>query len=226
MKKFVSAVISVLLTATALVPAYSTAEDFIMGDANGDGKFTVADVSLFQNWIIGKDVTLNNYQAVDFCEDGVLDIFDLSMMKKELLIHNSSDEYPVKSPIVVDEFTPCTTTIEDAFRFDSSGINIEIKHQYSVPERIWTADDFRGVDNIKSVSQYSNINPTSPYPKKPYRQTVEIMLENRSAENVIKMINDIEALNLPEIKEIEVFRYGLGCEPVTPEDLDKYFQIN
>ena len=60
--------------------------DFIKGDVNADGNFTVADVVMLQKWLLCvPDVTLANWKAADLCEDGVLNVFDLCMMKKELL---------------------------------------------------------------------------------------------------------------------------------------------
>lgn len=226
-KRIITAVIATVLSAVGMMgmtvsaDAVDNSSDNVMGDVNADGKFTIADVTLFQSWIIGNDVTLNNYQAVDFCQDGILDVFDLCMMKSELLTYNSSEEYPVKNPVVIDEFTPCTATLTDFF--DTSGIHIEIKHQYSVSDRVWTIDDFKGIDNIKSISQddYNNYN-LSLFEKKTYRQIITINLEECSKENVLKMVQAIEALNLPEIKEIKVFKYGTGALPMTPEEWEEY----
>ena len=165
---------SILLTATALSPVYSSADssDNIMGDVNGDGKFTIADVTLFQSWLTGKDVTLDNYQAVDFCADGVLDIFDLCIMKKELL---------------TDNFKPCTNTINDVFV--DYVVVVTMKQQY--PKRVWTAEDFKGVENIDTI-----LDATPPAWS---RQTLYILLKDCSKENVLKMIHDIENLNIEEI---------------------------
>lgn len=226
-KRIITAVIATVLSAVGMMgmtvsaDAVDNSSDNVMGDVNADGKFTIADVTLFHSWIMGKDVTLNNGQAVDFCNDGVLDSFDLCMMKSELLTYNSSEEYPVKNPIVIDEFTPCTATLTDFF--DTSGIHIEIKHQYSVSDRVWTVDDFKGVENIKSVSQddYNNYN-IPLFDQKPYRQIVTVNLEECSKENVMKMVQDIETLNLPEIKKIFVFKYGTGALPMTREEWEEY----
>ncbi|MDE5556569.1 MAG: dockerin type I repeat-containing protein [Ruminococcus sp.] len=201
LKRTIVAVISTVLSAVGVMGMTVSADvDSIMGDVNADGRFTIADVTLFQSWIMGNDVTLNNYQAVDFCEDGILDVFDLCMMKKELLNYNSSEEYPVKNPVIIDEFAPCTDTIEDIFY--SRFFTITIKHQYSDPERVWTVDDFKGIENIKAVKQYYSSNP--------YRHILWISLSNLSQENVLKAIHDIEALNIKEIKEIQTYKvYGV-----------------
>jgi len=56
------------------------------GDVNDDGLFNITDVVTFQKWLYGStDTKLNVWLVADFCEDGVLNVFDLALMKKELL---------------------------------------------------------------------------------------------------------------------------------------------
>lgn len=56
----------------------------VRGDVNADGIFSVADVIMLQKWLLGAgDVT--DWQAGDLCGDGKLDVFDLCIMKRELL---------------------------------------------------------------------------------------------------------------------------------------------
>ena len=56
------------------------------GDVNADGTFNVADVVLLQKWLLGVPNTkLSNWRAGDFCNDNRLDVFDLCLMKRELL---------------------------------------------------------------------------------------------------------------------------------------------
>ncbi len=58
----------------------------IRGDLNGDGELTIADVVTLQDWLINSyDKELINWKAADLCEDDVLDVYDLCMMKQELL---------------------------------------------------------------------------------------------------------------------------------------------
>ena len=55
------------------------------GDVNDDGEFNVADVVLLQKWLLAvPDTHLANWKAVDFCNDNVLNVFDLCLMKQEL----------------------------------------------------------------------------------------------------------------------------------------------
>ena len=58
----------------------------VIGDVNCDGKFNIADVVLLQKWILAlPDANLSDWKAGDLCEDDRLDVFDLCMMKKELI---------------------------------------------------------------------------------------------------------------------------------------------
>lgn len=170
-------------------------EETLLGDINDDGSFNISDVVLLQKWLLGvSDVTLPNWKAADFCEDGKLNVLDLCMMKRKLVENMQSN------PEVIDEFTPCTATLEDDFM--DWKVHVIIKHQYSVSNHIWTISDFFNVDNIKNVKQYE-LNA-------PYRQMIEISLNEKSKENVLKLIHDIEALNIVEIKEIQPVFYYTG----------------
>ena len=63
-----------------------TAAGTATGDVNGDGAFNVSDVVLLQKWLLAvPDTHLENWRAANFCEDERLDVFDLCLMKRELL---------------------------------------------------------------------------------------------------------------------------------------------
>lgn len=58
----------------------------LMGDVNADGEFNVADAILLQKWLLAvPNTSLPNWKAANFCEDDRLDVFDLCLMKRELL---------------------------------------------------------------------------------------------------------------------------------------------
>ena len=60
-------------------------QPYRMGDVNNDGEFNVADVVLLQKWLLAvPDTHLADWKAVDFCNDNVLNVFDLCLMKQEL----------------------------------------------------------------------------------------------------------------------------------------------
>lgn len=59
------------------------------GDVNADGTFNIADVVLLQKWLLAvPDTKLVNWRAGNFCNDNRLDVFDLCLMKQELLKNN------------------------------------------------------------------------------------------------------------------------------------------
>lgn len=56
----------------------------VSGDVNADGKFTVADVVMLQNYLV-RGGEVNDWVVGDLCEDDILDIFDLCIMKQKLI---------------------------------------------------------------------------------------------------------------------------------------------
>lgn len=73
-------------TYTFSVKSDSVSNNNIMRDVNLDGKFGVADIVIFQKWLLAvPGVTLEKWENADFCTDGKLDVFDLCMMKKALI---------------------------------------------------------------------------------------------------------------------------------------------
>jgi len=60
-------------------------DENIKGDVNDDGSFNIADVVLFQKWLLAAPNTeLPNWKAADFCDDDRLNVFDLCLMKRAL----------------------------------------------------------------------------------------------------------------------------------------------
>ena len=58
----------------------------LKGDVNGDGEFNVADVVCLQRWLLAdKRIVLNCWKNGDMCSDNRIDVFDLCLMKGELL---------------------------------------------------------------------------------------------------------------------------------------------
>ncbi|HQM02569.1 MAG TPA: glycosyl hydrolase family 18 protein [Ruminococcus flavefaciens] len=58
---------------------------FIAGDVNADGSFNISDLVLMQKWLLAvPDAELINWKAGDLCEDEIIDVFDLCVMRKYL----------------------------------------------------------------------------------------------------------------------------------------------
>ncbi len=62
----------------------------VQGDVNADGEFNISDVVLLQKWLLAVPNTkLNNWKAADLCKDDRLDVFDLCLLKRELIDSNN-----------------------------------------------------------------------------------------------------------------------------------------
>lgn len=90
MKKIMSTLISAMCLATGSLNCVTMANaadnSSLMGDVNGDGKFNIADVVLFQKYLLGvSDTHLTNWKAADLSKDNRIDVFDLVLMKHDLI---------------------------------------------------------------------------------------------------------------------------------------------
>lgn len=73
-------------TVTTEKPTEDIVPEIVKGDANGDGKMTIADAVSLSNWIMGgSDAKLENPDAADLCKDGKIDVFDLCLLREELV---------------------------------------------------------------------------------------------------------------------------------------------
>ncbi len=77
-------VISVEYTQVQVVYEYKKDIDSVRGDVNADGTFSIADIIMLQKWLVGSG-NITDMKAGDLYEDGKINIFDLSMMKQELI---------------------------------------------------------------------------------------------------------------------------------------------
>lgn len=62
----------------------AAAETEIAADLNGDGVFSVADLTALNNWLLGGENSIVNWQAGDLNCDNRLSTFDLILMRKKL----------------------------------------------------------------------------------------------------------------------------------------------
>ena len=74
--------------------------EFVAGDVNADGQFSVTDVVLMQKWLLAvPDTKLADWKAGDLCDDDKLDVFDLCLMKRALI--QTTTQYHVAQFIFV-----------------------------------------------------------------------------------------------------------------------------
>ena len=58
----------------------------IEGDVNADGALSVIDAMLLQKWLLAvPDAKLTDWKAADLCEDNIINVLDLHLMKRMLL---------------------------------------------------------------------------------------------------------------------------------------------
>lgn len=58
----------------------------IEGDVNADGALSVIDAILLQKWLLAvPDAELTDWKATDLCEDNIINVFDLHLLKRMLL---------------------------------------------------------------------------------------------------------------------------------------------
>ena len=87
MKKMMLSLLLAAACFSSIVPGniYAASDDTVItGDVNGDSEFNIADIVLFQKWLLAApDANLTDWKAADFCTDDRLDIFDLCLMKRK-----------------------------------------------------------------------------------------------------------------------------------------------
>ena len=97
-RKLISAVIAACIAIpSGIAGTVSALEEPVKGDVNGDTSFNLADVVMYQRWLNGSG-ELKNISNADVNEDGELDIFDLSAMRKMLIECISSVPTPSYAP--------------------------------------------------------------------------------------------------------------------------------
>ena len=58
----------------------------IPGDVNADGTFNISDVVMMKKWLLAvPDVKLEDWKSGDLCDDNILNVFDLCLMKRKLI---------------------------------------------------------------------------------------------------------------------------------------------
>ena len=78
----------------------------VSGDVNGDGKFNIVDLVTFKRWLLSTpDAELTDCKAADLCSDGILDVFDLCLMRR-LLVENEPKLN--NAPVILDNYGKIT----------------------------------------------------------------------------------------------------------------------
>lgn len=122
----------------------------VKGDVNGDGKFTIADVVTFKKWLYGiSDTPLANWEAADFCEDGVLDSFDFCIMRRKIIEKYGITADESEKTGAVSSAKPA---VPNAVHTNLSVSYDEAKERFGYPIEECTRSDFLGY-KVGIVSQ-------------------------------------------------------------------------
>ena len=85
-KSFVTQTVKVTEGSTEPDPTTEPDVKPASGDVNGDGEFGVMDVIQIQKWLLGVSGSkLKDWRAAEYNKDGIIDVFDLALMKRALL---------------------------------------------------------------------------------------------------------------------------------------------
>ena len=122
----------------------------VKGDVNGDGKFTIADIVTFKKWLYGiSDTPLANWEAADFCEDGVLDSFDFCIMRRKIIEKYGITADESEKTGAVSSAKPA---VPNAVHTNLSVSYEEAKERFGYPIEECTRSDFLGY-KVGIVSQ-------------------------------------------------------------------------
>lgn len=122
----------------------------VKGDINGDGKFTIADIVTFKKWLYGiSDTSLANWEAADFCEDGVLDSFDFCIMRRKIIEKYGITADESEKTGAVSSAKPA---VPNAVHTNLSVSYDEAKERFGYPVEKCTRSDFLGY-KVGIVSQ-------------------------------------------------------------------------
>ncbi len=76
----------------------AAAAETASGDVNGNGELSIADLVLFQKWLLAvPEIHLENWKTADLCEDNRLDVFDLCLMRRALIETQLADKVTIVS---------------------------------------------------------------------------------------------------------------------------------
>ncbi len=129
--------LSLLLSVTFLtLPSFSAkAKDNlnIKGDVNLDGVFNLSDIVIFQKWLLAdENAAIDNWKNADFCDDDRLDVFDLCLMKEELIKTEQEIEFNADYDVFISGYTEEVFNSQEENRIFTARSTNELKTFLSI----------------------------------------------------------------------------------------------
>lgn len=118
------------------IPLATDAEikaDGMLGDANGDGLFTVTDIVTLQKWLLSSG-TLPKWKAADFNKDDTINVIDLCLMKTALL-KKIEENPPIEETSLTEEEILNLTDNQVKTLYEVGTLQDTI-YRYPLPENI------------------------------------------------------------------------------------------
>lgn len=118
----------------------------VRNDINSDGSFDILDIIVLQKWLLGKG-TLANWRNADYQTDGVINIYDLLLMKQELLKSLKSESSGSEQELSYSLLEQ--TCIRNGSRMQDMQEQIHLARSF---------EEFRQIIQDYELCQYENCN--------------------------------------------------------------------
>lgn len=159
----------------------SLCDPVLMGDVNNNGEIDIADLVMLEKYLLGKG-ELDEWKLADLCEDGVIDSFDLALMRKTL-INTVGYERP----------QPDDTTVNLSERFEAqSAKGAKADEEFIMAQTKFALDLMQ-----KSVSEDTN-TLISPYS---VMQALSMTANGADGETLAEMEKALGGISIDKLNE-------------------------
>lgn len=162
MKKIASFA-AVLLLLTSSTPIFYSSAAAVKGDVNSDGKLNGADLTALSDFILGAENTEIDIDSADMNEDGILDVYDLALMRQTIVKTDWSPDFSGITDQFFNEYTEALVKV--------AGGNIETNDSCCVARSVEDMDRYLGIFYNDEVVKALNERYTDEF----FRHSVLIM---------------------------------------------------
>lgn len=238
-KAFLTAVILTAAPLTMNIP-FASAEDYIVenkevltlfGDVNFDGSVGISDAVQLNRYLLGQVNKLGNIKNADLLADGVIDIFDMVYLRKQLIDENK----PLGTKLcikVLDMMTGDPIESADILLSELNG-----NYLYNIGNSINTNGEevnYYGLPDDKEYEYYLTVNDLPNNYREAYKKwdfTLIFKIDANTAEKEIIVrvaaddsVNNVKFTHMDWCQGIE--NVGYGNLTITDKEGNYYYQRN